>query len=308
MIIKVDGRMFRKILIGLVVLFVLFFVLKKFSTKSPYVVTGPTAPTDATFTNYQSTVTACRGAYLNALNIAGGNTSDPAVRAAEAVRDACYASQANTYVGARCTYVNQANIPTTTGTVVNNVDVKTAYDGMGADITKIQTVYQPILDLINTQANKTYTYPAAVTVGTVTIPAGTTVTEADVIAARRADISNPTRKFYAQVCPGFFAPASGSGPDPTSTYTAWTYGAITNGNPTGKIDPRRMVAATTAAPDSRPTISTTASANVGVNNIAVWKLANSGSLSTLGTNKPDSEKFGPLSVPQPTWTLPAATR
>jgi len=375
MIIKVDAKVFRKILLGVVVLIILFFVLKKFRTESPYVVTGAgatasftgviagttltassvigtiisgatltgtgvTAGTtivsqltgttggngtyqvsasqtvastsmttvggDTALTSYQSTVTACRGAYLNALNIAGGNTQDPSVVEAARVRDLCYQNQANSYVTTKCTYLDTTKVPTTAGTMVGSVDVKTAYDEMGADITKIQTVYQPIRDLIDSQPNKTYTYPAAVTVGTVTIPVGTTVTLTDVENARKADVSNPTRKFYAQVCPGFFAPASGTGPDPTSTYLAWTYGAISNGNPTGNIDPRRMVAATSGAPDYRTTISATTAANVGLNNIAVWKLVNSGSLSTLGTNMTESEKKGPLSVPQPTWTVTAS--
>lgn len=300
--------MFRKMLIGLVVLIVLIFVVYKFKTKSRYVVTGTPAADDAALTSYQSTVTACRAAYLNALNIAGGNTTDPSVVEAARIRDLCYQNQASTYVTTKCTYLDTTRIPNTTGTMVGSVDVKTAYDAMGKDITDIQTVYQPIRDLMDSQPNKTYTYPAAVTVGTVTIPAGTTVTVTDVDNARKADVSNPTRKFYAQVCPGFFAPAAGTGTDPTSTYLAWTYGAITNGNPTGNIDPRRMVSATTGAPDYRTTISATTTANVGLNNIAVWKLMNSGSLSTLGTNMPESEKKGPLSVPQPTWTVAAASR
>jgi hypothetical protein len=196
--------------------------------------------------------------------------------------------------------------------MVGSVDVKTAYDAMGADITKIQTVYQPIRDLIDAQPTKSYTYGAAVAVGTVTIPANTTVTLADIDAARKADISNPTRKFYAQVCPGFFAPASGTGADPTNGYIAWTYGAITGGNPTGNVDPRRMTAAVTVASAAgvtpvvvagQPTISTTLANNIGLNNIAVWKLMNSGSFSTRGTNKVMSEKAGPLTVPQPTWAL-----
>jgi hypothetical protein len=382
MIIKVDTKMFRNILLALVVLVVLFFVFKKYRTEAPYVVTGAgatgsftgaiaattltvsavtsgtimpgatlagtgvtagttivsqltgttggagtyqvsasqtvastamtTSGGDATLTGYQTEVTKCRGAYLNALNIAGGNTTDPTVVAAAAVRDACYQSQASSYVSTKCTYIDTAKIPTATGTMVGSVDVKTAYDAMGADITKIQTVYQPIRDLIDAQPTKSYTYGAAVAVGTVTIPANTTVTLADIDAARKADISNPTRKFYAQVCPGFFAPASGTGADPTNGYIAWTYGAITGGNPTGNVDPRRMTAAVTVASAAgvtpvvvagQPTISTTATANIGLNNIAVWKLMNSGSFSTRGTNKVLSEKAGPLTVPQPTWAL-----
>jgi hypothetical protein len=382
MIIKVDTKMFRNILLALVVLVVLFFVFKKYRTEAPYVVTGAgatgsftgaiaattltvsavtsgtimpgatlagtgvtagttivsqltgttggagtyqvsasqtvastamtTSGGDATLTGYQTEVTKCRGAYLNALNIAGGNTTDPTVVAAAAVRDACYQTQASSYVSTKCTYIDTAKIPTATGTMVGSVDVKTAYDAMGADITKIQTVYQPIRDLIDAQPTKSYTYGAAVAVGTVTIPANTTVTLADIDAARKADISNPTRKFYAQVCPGFFAPASGTGADPTNGYIAWTYGAITGGNPTGNVDPRRMTAAVTVASAAgvtpvvvagQPTITTTLANNIGLNNIAVWKLMNSGSFSTRGTNKVMSEKAGPLTVPQPTWAL-----
>jgi hypothetical protein len=173
-----------------------------------------------------------------------------------------------------------------------------------------------VRDLIDAQPSKSYTYGAAVTVGTVTIPANTTVTLADVDAARKADISNPTRKFYAQVCPGFFAPAAGTGTDPTSGYLAWTYGTITGGNPTGKIDPRRMAAAVTVASAAgvtpvvvagQPIISTTATANTGLNNIAVWKLMNSGPMSTFKgtgtvTNQMAADKAGPLTVPQPAWS------
>lgn len=366
--IRVDTKMFKSILLVLVVAAVLFFVFKKYRTEDSYVVTGSgagatasftgviadttltasavtgtiatgstlsgtgvtagttivsqltgttggagtyqvsasqtvasttmtaTGASDATLSSYQSEVTKCRGAYLNALNIAGGNESDPAVVAAAATRDACYQSQASSYISTKCTYLDTALIPNATGTMVGSVDVKTAYDAMGTDITNIQIVYQPIRDLIDAQPSKTYTYTAAVPVGTVTIPANTTVTLADVDAARKADVSNPTRKFYAQVCPGFFTPATGTGTDPTSEYLAWTYGAITNNAPTGNIDPRRMVAATST--NGQPTISATAAANIGLNNIAVWKIMNSGT----GTNKTLSDKKGPLSVPQPTWT------
>jgi hypothetical protein len=282
-----------------------------------------TAGSDATLTTYQSAVTACRGAYLNALNAAGGNENDSIVVAARTTRDTCYATLAGDYVTSKCTYLNTSAIPAATGTMVGTFDVRTAYDAMGADIAKIQTVYQPIRDLIDSQTNKTYTYPAAVTIAAagstpaITIPSGTTVTLTDVDNARKADISNPTRKFYAQVCPGFFAPASGTGTDPTSDYLAWTYGIITGGNPTGKIDPRRMVAAAATAASAagvtpvvyvgQPTISTSAAANVGLNNIAVWKLMNTGTMNTFKgsgqiTNKTLSEKAGPLTVPQPTWS------
>lgn len=267
--------------------------------------TATGAGSDSDLSSYQTEVTKCRAAYLNALNIAGGNTEDPAVKAAAAVRDKCYADQAGSYVTTKCTYLDTANIPQTTGTMVGSVDVKTAYDAMGTDITKIQTVYQPIRDLIDSLPGKTYTYGAPVVVGTVTIPANTTVTLDDVDAARKADVSNPTRKFYAQVCPGFFAPASGTGEDPTAKYIAWNYGTVSNGAPTGNIDPRRMVAALTTAAAGvaagQTRVSTTATENVGINNIAVWKLMNSGAMSTFGKNSDESNKAGPLTVPQPTW-------
>jgi hypothetical protein len=272
-----------------------------------------TAGSDATFTTYQSGVIACRGAYLNALNLAGGNTQDATVQAAAGIRDTCYSTLGGNYIGSRCTYLTPANIPTATGTLVGTVDVKTAYEAMGADITNIQLAYQPIRDLIEAQTNKTYTYTAVVTVGTVPIPINTTVTVADVDLARKADVSNPVRKFYAQVCPGFFAPAAGTGADPTAGYIAWTYGAITSGAPTGKIDPRRMVAAAATAASAgppvvyigQPLISTNTALNVGINNIAVWKIMNSGSFKDKGTPKNSvlSEKAGPLTVPQPVWTL-----
>jgi hypothetical protein len=377
--IKVDTKMFKSILLVLVVVAVLFFVFKRYRTEDSYVVTGSgagatasftgviadttltasavtgtitsgsalsgtgvtagttivsqltgttggagtyqvsasqtvasttmttTGAGDATLSSYQTEVTKCRAAYLNVLNIAGGNTADPSVVAAAAVRDKCYADQAGSYVTAKCTYLETAKIPQTTGTMVGSVDVKTAYDAMGTDITNIQTVYQPIRDLIDSLPGKTYTYGAPVVVGTVTIPANTTVTLDDVDAARKADVSNPTRKFYAQVCPGFFAPASGTGEDPTAKYIAWNYGTISNGAPTGNIDPRRMVAALTTAAAGvtagQTSVSTTATENIGINNIAVWKLMNSGAMSTFGTptNADKSNKAGPLSVPQPTW-------
>jgi len=282
-----------------------------------------TPASDATFTTYQSGVTACRGAYLNALNLAGGNTQDATVLAAKATRDLCYTNLGGNYVGSKCTYLTTSLIPAATGTLVGTVDVKTAYDTMGTEISNIQLIYQPIRDLIDSQPTKMYTYTAAVTVPAVgnspavTIPVNTTVTLTDVNNARKADITNPTRKFYAQVCPGFFAPASGTGPDPTAGYIAWTYGTITSGAATGNIDPRRMVAAAAPAASAlgvtpvvyigQPLISATTALNVGINNIAVWKIMNSGTMNTFKgagtvTNKTLSEKAGPLYVPQPVWS------
>jgi hypothetical protein len=49
---------------------------------------------DSDLSSYQTEVTKCRAAYLNVLNIAGGDKTDPSVVAAAAVRDACYADQA----------------------------------------------------------------------------------------------------------------------------------------------------------------------------------------------------------------------
>jgi len=380
----VDAKLLRKILLGLAIIIILFFAVRRFTNKSNYTVTGgggsasftgtiadttltasgvmgtittgmtltgtgvtagttitaqltgatggsgtytvsasqtvastsmSTGGGDADLSSYQTEVTRCRAAYLNAVNIAGGDTSDPSVVAAARVRDTCYSDQAGTYVTTKCTYLDTARVPTTTGTMVGAVDVKTAYDALGADITKIQTVYQPIRDLIDSLPGKTYTYGTAVVVGAVSIPANTTVTLDDVDAARKADVSNPTRKFYAQVCPGFFAPASGTGTDPTAGYIAWTYGLITNGAPTGKIDPRRMTAALTTASAGvtagQTRVSTTAADNVGINNIAVWKLMNSGLMSLFGgvsgeNNSDKAGKAGPLTVPQPTWNVDQA--
>jgi hypothetical protein len=64
-----------------------------------------------------------------------------------------------------------------------------------------------------------------------------------------------------------------------------------------------VAALTTAAPAGQTTVSTTATENVGINNIAVWKLMNSGAMSTFGTptNADESNKAGPLTVPQPAW-------
>lgn len=345
--------------------------------------TMTTSGGDSGLSGYQTEVTKCRGTYLNALNLAGGVTTDPAVIAAAAARDACYSSQATTYVTTKCTYLDITRIPAASGTTVGAVDVKAAYEAMGADIVNIQNVYQPIRDLIDSLATKQYTYGVAVTVPAVgstpavTIPANTTVSVSDVDNARKADISNPTRKFYAQVCPGFFTPAvgtatltgsitsttltvsavsagiiavgatlSGTGVtagttissqtngttggigtyqvsisqtvtsttltavvnDPTNTYIGWTYAA--------NIDSRRMVAAPStpavaaaaatastpavaAAPAGPPAVSTTTALNVGINNIAVWKIMNS----SVGPNKTMSEKYGPLSVPQPVWAV-----
>lgn len=266
---------------------------------------------DSSLSSYTTAVSRCRDTYQNALNMAGGNTSDPTVVAAATARDTCYQNQASAYVTARCSYLTTSNIPTATGTVVQGVDVFTAYTTMGNDISQIQLVYQPIRNLVEALTNSTYTYGAAVTVGSVTIPANTTISVTDVDNARKADVSGPTRRFYAQVCPGFFAPADGTSTDPTSTYLAWTYGTISGGTPTGKIDQRRMAAAVTSATDSTPKISATLSQNTGLNNIAVWKIMSQDSTNknSSGVSNQDlASKSGPLAYPQPTWTIPAASR
>lgn len=264
---------------------------------------------DSSLSAYTTNVTHCRDAYQNVLNTAGGNTSDPTVVAAATTRDQCYQAQASAYVSARCIYLDTTQIPTTAGTTVQNVDVFTAYTQMGNDISSIQQVYQPIRNLVEALTNSTYTYGTTVTVGSVVIPANTTISLTDVDNARKADVSGPTRRFYAQVCPGFFAPADGVSQDPTSTYIAWTYGTISGGNPTGNIDPRRMVAAPTSATNSTPIISTTASQNTGINNIAVWKVMNQDSTNknSSGVSNQDlASKAGPLTVPQPSWTIPSS--
>jgi hypothetical protein len=265
---------------------------------------------DSALSAYTTSVSHCRDAYQNVLNTAGGNTSDPTVVAAATARDQCYQAQASAYVSSRCRYLDTTQIPSTTGTTVQGVDVYTAYTQMGNDISSIQQVYQPVRNLVEALTNSTYTYGTAVTVGSVVIPANTTISVTDVDNARKADVSGPTRRFYAQVCPGFFTPADGVSADPSSTYIAWTYGTISGGNPTGNIDPRRMVSAPTSATNTTPVISATASQNTGLNNIAVWKIMSQDSTNknSSGVSNQDlASRAGPLTVPQPTWTIPAAS-
>ena len=256
------------------------------TTASPVAMTATVI--DTGLASYQTNTSKCRAVYLNALNQANGVVADVPSATTTALAT-CYSSEAGTYVGSKCTYTTISNIPTATGTLVDTLDVKNMYEAMGLDIVKIQEAYQPILDLLNTLANRTYTYTVALSLsGLPTITNGTTVTVDDLIAARRADISNPTRKFYAQVCPGFFAPAAG-GTDPGPTYKTWTYAS--------NIRATRMVAVLDTATNSLK-VSTVGADNVGINNIAIWKIMKA---SAAGTNSDKAAKAGPLTIPQPTW-------
>jgi hypothetical protein len=57
----------------------------------------------------------------------------------------------------------------------------------------------------------------------------------------------------------------------------------------------------------QPVVSATPALNVGINNIAVWKIMNSGAMNTFKgagtvTNKTLSEKAGPLTTPPAVWS------
>ena len=192
-------KVWRRIAIAIIVIVVLLFMYRKYMKKSQYVV----PPTPASDTNtvrqtaYSSNLVNCETVYINAMNAAGADATAQAT--AVSVLNTCISSNVTAYYNARCPFLpvsGTAGAITGAGGIVGGTS-NVAYVAYKADIDAINAVYTPLI----AAAGQTYSVNV-------------------MQAARKADFTGASRKYYATLCPDIYSSAASTAL--TTQYMAWT--------------------------------------------------------------------------------------
>jgi hypothetical protein len=186
-------------IIAFVIVAVLIFMYRKYKNKSEYVI--PPTPTSDTNTNrqtrYSSNLVSCETTYINDVN------SGTAAATAMATLDACISSNVTSYYNDRCPFLPNADGTTAVLTANNGLvggSTNVSYVEYRTDIDAINTVYTPLISA-----------------------AGNVYSTNIIMAARKADFTGATRKYFATLCPDLYTTST----DTTSQalYRGWTKSA-----------------------------------------------------------------------------------
>jgi len=191
-----------RLAIAVVVIVILIFMYRKFTKKSDYVI-PPTPASDTNTTRqttYSSNLVSCETQFINAMNAAGTDQTlkDAAMNSA----NTCISSNVTSYYNARCPFLpvgGTSGAITGAGGIVGGTS-NAAYMTYKTDIDTINAVYTPLI-------------AAAGQVYSVNI----------MQAARKADFTGASRKYFASLCPDIYSNASSTAL--TSQYSAWTSAA-----------------------------------------------------------------------------------
>jgi hypothetical protein len=190
--------------IAVVIIAVLIFMYRKYKNKSEYII-PPTTTSDTDTTRqkkYSDDLVSCETTYINDVN----NTTDGLATTAitNALND-CISSNVTSYYNARCPYL----VPDANGKIL-------ALKGQGtpAPATATYNTYKADIDAINAK----YTPLIAA--------AGQTYSMSVIQAARKADFTGATRKYFATLCPDLYTTST----DTTSQalYRGWTSSATSS--------------------------------------------------------------------------------
>jgi hypothetical protein len=198
-------KTWTRVAIALVIIIVLFFVYRKFTKKSEYVF-PPTTTSDTLTTRqqaYSSNIDTCETIYINAMNAAG--TDQAAKDAAMNTANTCISSNVIAYYNARCPF-----LPGADGT-----SAAITATGPGAPVGGTSNVayaaYKSDIDVINAA----YTDIIRQTDQTMSINI--------IQAARKADFTGASRKYFATLCPDLYSNTTSTAL--TTQYLAWTSAA-----------------------------------------------------------------------------------
>ena len=195
-------------IIAFIVIAVLIFIYIKYKNKSQYVIPPTTtSDTDSTRqTRYSNDLVKCETTYINAVNNASGletTQKTAAETAATAALNECISSNVISYYNARCPYLipdADGKYPALKGGAGAPVNTYNAYK---ADIDAINAKYTPLI-----------------------AAAGQTYSVSVIQAARKADFTGATRKYFATLCPDLY---SNSSDTTTQTlYAGWTSSATSS--------------------------------------------------------------------------------
>jgi hypothetical protein len=196
------NKAWTRVAIAVIVIVILIFMYRKFTKKSDYVV-PPTAASDANTTrqtSYSSNLVSCETVYITAMNAAGSDSTAQGV--AQTTLNTCISSNVTAYYNARCPFLpsgGAAGAITGAGGIVGGTS-NVAYMAYKADIDAINAVYTPLI----AAAGQTYSVNV-------------------MQAARKADFTGASRKYYATLCPDIYSNAASTAL--TTQYLAWTSAA-----------------------------------------------------------------------------------
>lgn len=189
--------------IGVVVIVIVLALLyKKFMKKSSEYAIPPTTTSDTNTTRqqtYANNLITCETQYINDMNTAGDDTTAQAT--ANTRVNNCISSNVVSYYNARCPFLPQGtgttNVLSSNPTTLLNGSSNVAYVAYKADIDAINAVYTPLISA-----------------------AGQTASTIVIQAARKADFTGATRKYFATLCPDLYSNSTSSALQ--TTYTGWT--------------------------------------------------------------------------------------
>lgn len=190
-----------RLVIAIVIAAVLFFMYRK---KSKYTI-PPTATSDTNTTRqttYSSNLMSCETQFITSMNAAGSDKT--AQDAAQAALNTCISSNVTSYYNSRCPYLpagGTSGAISGAGGILNGTS-NVAYMAYKADIDAINAVYTPLI----AAAGQTYSVNV-------------------IQAARKADFTGASRKYFATLCPDIYSNATSSAL--TTQYMAWTSAATT---------------------------------------------------------------------------------
>jgi hypothetical protein len=185
----------KQIIIGIVVVVIVAaFLYKKYVNRSKYAI-PPTTTSDTNTTRqttYSSNLVACETQYINDMNAADPNANTKV--------NNCISSNVVAYYNARCPFLPQGTgttgALTGAGNILNGTS-NVAYMAYKTDIDAINAVYTPLI-----------------------AAAGQTASTLVIQAARKADFTGATRKYFATLCPDLYSNTMGN--TLQTTYTGWT--------------------------------------------------------------------------------------
>lgn len=187
--------------IAFIVIAVLIFIYIKYKNKSQYVI-PPTATSDTNTTRqqtYSNDLVKCETTYINAVNDNNGTASQAITNAL----NECISSNVTSYYNARCPYLVPDAATGKYLALTGGAGAPAAtYNAYKADIDAINAKYTPLISA-----------------------AGQTYSTNIIMAARKADFTGATRKYFATLCPDLYSNSSSTSTQ--TLYTGWTSSATT---------------------------------------------------------------------------------
>lgn len=190
--------------IAVVIIAVLIFMYRKYKNKSEYII-PPTTTSDTDTTRqkkYSDDLVSCETTYINDVN------SGTASATAMVTLDTCISSNVTSYYNARCPYL----VPDTNGSILALKGQSNP--GTPAPATATYNAYKADIDAINAK----YTPLIAA--------AGQTYSTNIIMAARKADFTGATRKYFATLCLDLYKTSTDT--TSQSLYAGWTSSATSS--------------------------------------------------------------------------------